>query len=160
MVLDKKDALILNMLQEDCRVSFTKMAREVGLSIDSVKKRVQKLKRNNVFFPKIQLRPRNFGYNHVVDIKVKLRNYSDQDIKSFVTYLMDHPRVVEIFSVAGEWDFSLVIIAKDGEDLAQLTDNIRNKFLSIIWSWAESLTTVAYKFEIYDMLKLVENEKI
>ncbi|NQU99341.1 MAG: Lrp/AsnC ligand binding domain-containing protein [Parcubacteria group bacterium] len=113
--------------------------------------------KDDIFFPKIQLRPRNFGFKNIVDIKIKLHNYSEKDIKEFVEYLKGNPRVAEIFSISGDWNFSIVIIAKDAEDLGETSNLIRNKFNKIINGWSESLTTSVYKFENYDMLKLIED---
>lgn len=157
--LDEKDCQILNLLQEDCRMSLTKISKKVGLSIDSVKKRINKMIKNDIFFPKIQLRPRNFGFSNIVDIKIKLHNYSDQDINKFVKYLREHPNVAEIFSISGQWDFSIVVIAKDAIDLGMVVQSIRNKFNRIISDWTESLTTCVYKFEDYDMLKVMNLDK-
>ena len=153
--LDEKDCIILNLLQENCRMSLTDISKKIGLSVDSTKKRIQKMIKEDVFFPKIQLRPRNFGFNNIVDVKIKLHNYTDQDIKRFIQYLKDDPHVAEIFSVSGEWDFSIVIIAKDAYDLGRVAKSIRNKFNNIIREWSESLTTCAHKFENYDMFKLM-----
>ena len=69
--------------------------------------------------------------------------------------MKDHPNVAEIFSVAGQWDFSIVVIAKDAIDLGKIVQSIRNKFSEIISDWSESLTTRVYKFEVYDMLKVM-----
>ncbi|MFC1754032.1 Lrp/AsnC family transcriptional regulator [Thermoproteota archaeon] len=155
-ILDEKNCQILNLLQQDCRMSLTKISKEVGLSIDSVKKRIKKMIKDDIFYPKIQLRPRNFGFKNIVDIKIKLHDYTDGDINEFVEFLVKHSRVAEIFTVSGEWDFTLVIIAKDAEDLGSVSESIRNRFNRIIESWSESLTTRAYKFEDYDMKKLME----
>ena len=157
--LDEKGCIILNLLQKDCRMSLTNIAKEVGLSIDSVKKRIKKMIEGNIFFPKIQLRPRNFGFKNIVDIKIKLDNYSDYDIKRFINYLIKNQNVAEIFSVSGAWDFSIVVIAKDAIDLGRVTQSIRNEFNKIIAGWSESLTTCVYKFEVYDMLKLMGDKQ-
>jgi len=156
--LDKKDCVILNLLQENCRMSLTDISKKVGLSIDSVKKRIKRMIKDNIFFPKIQLRPRNFGFKNIVDIKINLHNYSEKDIKEFIEYLKENPRVAEIFSISGDWNFSIVIIAKDAIDLGRITNEIRNKFSKIIDGWSESLTTNVYRFENYDMLKLMEHK--
>jgi len=157
--LDEKDCVILNLLQENCRMSLTDISKKVGLSIDSVKKRIKKMIKNDIFFPKIQLRPRNFGFKNIVDIKIKLRNYSEKDIKEFIEYLKENPNVAEVFSISGDWNFSIVIIAKDAIDLGKRTGEIRNKFSKIIDIWSESLTTCVYKFENYDMIKLMEKKE-
>jgi Lrp/AsnC family transcriptional regulator len=153
--LDEKDCLILNLLQEDCRVSLTKLSKKVGLSIDSVKKRIKRMIKDDIFFPKIQLRPRNFGFKNIVDIKMRLYNYNEKDKIRFIKFLEENNRVAEMFSVSGDWDFSIVIIAKDALDLGEVIESIRNKFGYMISDWSESLTTKAYKFENYEMLKLM-----
>ena len=109
--------------------------------------------KGGIFFPKIQIRPRQFGYSYIVDVKVKLHNYNDKKIKGFIECTMNHPRIVEVLSISGEWDFTLVIIAKDHEDLAMVSDDLRKKFGDMISGWSESLTTVAYKFEDYNLIE-------
>ena len=52
--LDEKDCLILNLLQENCRMSLTDISKKVGLSIDSVKKRIKRMIKDDIFFPKIK----------------------------------------------------------------------------------------------------------
>lgn len=157
--LDKKDCLILNLLQENCRMSLSDISKKIGLSVDSTKKRINKMIKNDIFFPKIQVRPRNFGFKEIVDIRIKLHNYNKEDIDRFVNYLKENPRVSEFFSLSGEWNFSIVLISKDFKDLKNVTDEIRSKFGKIINEWSESLTTCVYKFEKYDLLKLMGYNK-
>lgn len=155
MELDRKDCMILEMLQKDCRASLTDIAAHVGLSIDSTKKRMNRMLSNKVFYPRIQLRPRNFGFPNVVDVKLKLQYSSEKELAELIRYLKTHPRVVEFFSVSGEWDMSIVVIAKDAIDLGKVTDEIRNKFGKQISSWNASLTVNSYKFEEYRMGELL-----
>jgi DNA-binding Lrp family transcriptional regulator len=159
MDLDEINCKIINLLQEDCRASLTDIAKTVGLSVDSTKKRIDKLRKEKIFFSKVQVRPRALGYPYIIDVKLKLRNYSEKTFHEFVEYVMNHPRVCEAFSISGEWNFSLVMMAKDHEDLARVCDEVKTKYSSIISDWTESLTTVAYKFEKYDLMKLREYEK-
>jgi DNA-binding Lrp family transcriptional regulator len=155
MELDRKDCTILQVLQNDCRTSLTDISRKVGLSIDATKKRMKKMQDSRVFYPRIQLRPRNFGFANVVDIKIKLQYEDEKEMASLVKYLREHPRVVEFFSVSGEWDMSIVIIARDALELGKVTAEIRNKFGRLISSWNASLTVNSYKFEEYDMERLM-----
>ena len=71
-LLDEIDCEILNILQLDCRTSLTKISEHVGVSIDTVKKRIQKMLVNKIFWPKIQIRPRNFGFNNIVGENPKM----------------------------------------------------------------------------------------
>ena len=156
--LDNIDCEILNLLQKNCRTSLTKIAEHVNLSIDSVKKRIKRMQDDKVFWPKIQIRPRNFGFNNIVEVKIELEYESKENVDNFIEYLRQHPRVAEIFSVSGQWDFSIVLIARDAIDLGDITREIRFKFGSLIQAWTESLTTNSYKFEYYDMRKLLGHE--
>jgi len=153
--LDKNDCVILNVLQKDCRTSLTDIANRVCLSIDSVKKRIKKMRKNKIFHPQIQIRPRNFGFNEIIDIKIKLNNHSKEDRDKFISYLQGNPRIAEIFSVSGEWDLSIVLLSKNAADLEKITSEIKSKFGKIINSWSESMTLKSYKFETYDMRKLL-----
>ncbi|HDZ17490.1 hypothetical protein LCGC14_0712400 [marine sediment metagenome] len=154
-LFDEIDCEILNLLQVNCRMTLTDISKHVNLSIDAVKNRINKMQENRVFWPKIQIRPRNFGFKNIVEVKISLKYKSEDNIREFIEFLRQHPRVVEIFSISGKWDFSIVIIAKDAIDLGKISSEIRIKFGEIIRSWTESLTTSSYKFEYYDMRKLM-----
>lgn len=156
--LDEKDCRILNILQKNSRISLTDLAKQINLSIDSVKKRIKKME-NIIFYPRIQIRPRSLGFMDIVDIKIKLSNYSQKEIDKFINYLVENPRVAEVFSVTGEWDLSIVVVSKGPDDYYNVASDIKGKFGSIISSWSESMTLKAYKFETYDMKKLLGFDK-
>ena len=155
VVLDEKNCRILNLLQEDCRMSFTEIGRRIGLSVDSVRKRIKAMKEKAIFKPKVHIRPRAIGFSNILDIKIKLHNYSAVQKKKFLSFLMDSQFIAEIFSVSGEWDLSIVIISKDIQNQGEICEAIRSRFNTIIESWSESITTKAYKFETYDLLRLM-----
>ena len=157
--MDEVNCRILNILQENCRASLTEIAKQVNLSVDSVKKRIDKLIKDQVFYPRIQLRPRHFGYPYIVDVKVKLKNFEKKRIDEFIKYVTAHPRVSEFFSFSGEYNFSIVLIAKDHGDLDVVSGEIKEKFSDIIGEWVEAITTIAYKFERYDLKQLMEYEQ-
>ncbi len=153
--LDKLDRELLMFLQEDCRMSLTDMAKRLDRSVDAVRKRLDKLRRMQVFKPQVQIRPRALGFPVIVDVKIKLRDYDERRVEAFISHLMGHERVAELFSLSGEWDFTAVIVAKDHEDLGEVTGGIRKRFPGMIGDWSESLTKIAYKFERYDLHKLL-----
>ncbi|MCX6709509.1 MAG: Lrp/AsnC family transcriptional regulator [Candidatus Woesearchaeota archaeon] len=157
--LDEKDCKILSLLQENCRMSLTEISHKISLSVDSTKKRIIRLMKDGIFFPKVQLRPRHFGFSNVVEVKIKLHDYTENEFRAFIEYLKSNPYVVEIITTSGQWNLSIVIIARDALDLGVKSDEIRKKFSRIINEWSESLTTAVYKFESYDMSKLVQNEE-
>lgn len=156
MKLDKTNSLLLNYLQTNCRLSYTELAKRVGLSVDSVKKRIDKLLRAETFTPKIHVRPRHLGFPDIVEVKVKLRNCSHEEEQKFIDFLVAHPRVSQVIQISSAWDYTVVIIAKDSVDLGRVTSSIKGEFARHIADWSEALTKSVYKFENYDVVALME----
>jgi Lrp/AsnC family transcriptional regulator, leucine-responsive regulatory protein len=155
MELDDIDCKILEILQNNCRESITNIAKEIDLSIDSTKKRIDKLLKKEIFYPKIQLRPRSFGYPNIIEINIKLKEYNNFKYEEFLGYLINHPRISQIIQLSGNCDLKIVIIAKDYVDQGLVTKEIRTRFGEIILDWSECLTTDVLKFENYDLNKLM-----
>ena len=155
MKIDEKNCEILQILHANSRTSLTEIAKRVGLSVDSVNKRIQKMVTNKIFAPSILMRHRYCGFNNVIDVKIKLQNLdNEEEHRQFIAYLKAHPRVTEAFSLAGEWDLTIVIIAKDAIEQGRITQEIRSKFGKLINSWSESLTITCHKFEDYNFKEL------
>lgn len=152
--IDEKDGIILDILQKNCRTPLVQIARKVGLSVDSVKKRMNKMVNGYVYYPRIQLRPRNFGFPNVAEIRMKVHYNDEKELLAFIESLKKNHRVVEIFSIAGDYDLFIVVVAKDAIDLGRVMDGIRNRFGKIITAWSVSLTIKCYKFEEYDVDRL------
>ena len=79
MELDDINIKILTILQKNCRESLVNISKEVNLSVDSVKKRINKLLKNKIFYPKIQIRPRNFGFPNIIEVNIKIHHDSKKE---------------------------------------------------------------------------------
>jgi len=150
-VLDDKDRQILMILQENGRESLTSIAKKVKLSIDSVNNRMKSMQEKEVFYPRIQINPRVIGFPLIADIKIKLKNITEKDREGFIAYLNSHPRVIELLTVMGDFDFTCVLIAKDTNELDKLSTEIRQKYSHMIDDWKGILVLKAHKFEYYDL---------
>lgn len=151
--LDKKDREIIMILQNNGRESLTNIAKKIGLSIDSVKKRMDAMMEKDMFFPSIFVNPQKVGFPLVIDIKIKLSNVTNKQREEFIGALIAHPRVVDLFSLMGSWDFTCVIVGKTTRDLEKVSNGIREKFKSIISGWESWLVLETYKFEFYHLLE-------
>ncbi len=159
MKIDKKNIEILTILHKNCRVSLTEISRKVNLSVDSVNNRIKKMIASKIFAPTIILRHRYCGFGNVVEVKIKLRDLNEKEEHiRLINYLKAHPRITEVFTIAGEYDLSMVMIAKDAIDQGRITSGIRTKFGRLINAWSESLTITAHKFEDYDFRRLFGEE--
>ena len=150
-MLDKKDKKILNLLQKDSRMMLKDIAKAIGLSIDATHKRMKRMKEEKVFYPSIMVDPKEIGYPLVVDVKIKLKDIDEKRYKEFIAYLYQHPNVTSIFTLTGDYDITIPIIARDYEQLNTITLQIRQKFRDIIADWKSTVNLKVFKFEKYDM---------
>lgn len=151
-IIDDKDREILMLLQEDCRMQLNKIAKKVHLSIDSVHRRIKVMQEKKIFFPTISIDARALGFPLIADVKLKLKNVSEEQRNKFIDYLKKHPRCIELLATMGDYDFTCVLIAKDSNELESLSTEIRQKFKDLISEWKGLLVLKTYKFEEYDLI--------
>jgi len=150
--VDEKDKKILMMLQDDGRMQLTTISKKVGLSIDSVHKRIKEMKRKGIFETGIFIEPRNLGFPLIVDVKIKLQNISQKEKDDFIEHLVDHKRVIDLLSIMGDFDLTCVIIAKDTNEFEDISTQIRQKYSGMIADWRAMLILKTHKFERYDLI--------
>ncbi len=154
MKIDAKDKKILMILQKNARESLTNISRQIGLSVDAVHKRIKKLVAGGVISTHVAINPSSIGYPLITDIKVKLKDANQKDMNTITSYLKAHPRVIELMQIMGDWDLTCVIISKDANDLATVTNDIRYRFNKFIADWRAVIILKELKFEEYNMNKL------
>jgi Lrp/AsnC family leucine-responsive transcriptional regulator len=149
--LDEKDKKILMILQENGREQLTVIAKKVNLSIDSVHKRIKEMQKKEIFGSGIWINPRKIGFPLVADVKIKLRNITEKEKQELIKHLIDHPKVIDLLSIMGDFDLTCVLIAKDTNELDEISTQIRQKYSEMIADWKAVLVLKTHKFEYYDL---------
>lgn len=72
----------------------------------------------------------------------------------FISYLKTHPRVIELISILGDYDLTCVLIAKNTEDLEEVSRSIRQKFRTIVNDWHTVINLKVHKFEEFNFQEL------
>lgn len=95
---DHIDYQILRILHEDARIPTSSIAREVGLDVRTVNKRIKRMKDSGAIRPSLLIDPSRFGYPCIVEIYLhvdaaQFNAYSDK-------FVSDH----RIPYVAVQWD--------------------------------------------------------
>ena len=111
--VDQKDRQIMNLLQQDGRMTLKKMGKKVDLSIDSVNKRVKKLLEANKMHIGAFINPKALGYELVAGVSIKISNATDEQHKNFIDYLVKSPHTIVVITTLGEFDIVCVFIAKN-----------------------------------------------
>ncbi len=118
------DKQILNIIQQDARISNAEIARQVGLAPSAVLERVKKLEERGVikgFEARLDAAQLDFGLTAFVAVRT---NDCCIETDKFLSAI---PEVLEVHDVAGEDSYLLKVRAKSPEDLARLLrERLRN----------------------------------
>lgn len=124
--LDKKDYKILGILNRNFRVSFSEIAKKVGLSKNSVRLRFQKLTKFMVHNT-TGLNNKILGYT-LVKFFYSL-DYLDEDFENIIVgELTKHPKVVYAARHYGHYNLEIAIMIKDFDELNEQIKNFNDKF--------------------------------
>lgn len=118
------DKQILNIIQQDARISNAEIARQVGLAPSAVLERVKKLEERGIIRGyAAELNAAQIGFGLTAFIFVRTRDCSDAADRLLAAI----PEVLEVHDVAGDEDYLLKVRAKDTEDLARiLREKLKN----------------------------------
>jgi Lrp/AsnC family leucine-responsive transcriptional regulator len=106
--LDRIDMKILNVLQNDGRVSNLKLAEAVNLSPTAVLARVQRLSRDGYILGyEAQLNPLKLGAGLMVFVEVLLDRTTPNVFEAFKAAVQVRPEITECHMVAGGFDYLL-----------------------------------------------------
>jgi DNA-binding Lrp family transcriptional regulator len=107
---------IIGILKKDGRKPFSQLAKEVGLSVNAVVNRVQKLIENKV----IRRFTIDIGTSHFVLLKIKARDdeASQAAIENAVRAFAKAEGCIEAFyAVSGEYDYLVTFVSRQEANL-------------------------------------------
>lgn len=126
-MIDRTDAQILNILQDDARTSNAEIARRVGMAPSAVFERIRKLEERGVVAGyTARLDPHALGHGLLAFVFVRTDDLigasnTEQRLAAF-------PEVLEVHHVAGEDCFLVKVRVADTESLSRL---LREGFAAI-----------------------------
>src|SRR5262245_4720494 len=117
LTLDATDARILEELQRDGRLSNQELARRVGLSPAPCWRRLKRLEEANVIEGYAALLdPEMLGLTVTVYAAVSLDNHHEATVRLFDELVRDRPEVLECYSMSGQFDYLLKVVAHTMSD--------------------------------------------
>ncbi|HET8727362.1 MAG TPA: Lrp/AsnC family transcriptional regulator [Alphaproteobacteria bacterium] len=127
--LDAFDVRILAELQEDARLSNVALSDRVHLSASQVHRRLRRLEEAGVIARYAALLdPARMGLDVLAFTSVSLERHGDRPAISFAEAVMGLPEILECFSVTGEADYVLRIVAPD---LKTFSDFLMHRLMPI-----------------------------
>ena len=121
--IDQVDITIIRALQTDARVNFSTIARDCGVSTDTISKRFRKMKKAGVIRgTTILLNPKSFGYEYVGSLGVDI-NYPH--LREVVESIRKIPEIIFCTTSMGKHDIFCIAVLKNVGLLGQVTDIIK-----------------------------------
>ena len=123
--IDETDVQILEILQEDGRISLSEISSRVGLSVPSVSERIRKMEEREVIR----------GYHAEVDNKrihlditafIRVMVDGSKNHPEFVRRAGEMPSVLEVHSITGEGSHILKVCTRNTTTLEQLLSKIQS----------------------------------
>ena len=112
--LDKTDRKILQLLQQDCRITTKELAEKLNLSSTPVYERVKKLERSGIIKNYVAVLDSNkIERSMVVFISISLNKHTRDVVEKFESDVLALPEVMEFYITSGSFDAMLKIMVKD-----------------------------------------------
>ncbi len=121
--LDDADRTIIELLQADGRMPFTRIAAEVGLSEGAIRQRVQRLSDAGVMQIVAVTDPLSLGVRRVAMVGVRVSG----DVEQTAAALAELPEVEYLIATSGRYDAMLEVIVDDDEHLMRLLSSLRRR---------------------------------
>lgn len=123
--MDTFDTAILNALQIDNRMTAEVMAERVGLSPTACQRRIKRLREQGAVAADIAvLSPEFLGNRITFLVHVVLVHGGTWAIDKFKREMIKVPEVQQCYYTTGDYDFLVVITARDVPEYEQLTRRI------------------------------------
>ncbi|MBS1302246.1 Lrp/AsnC family transcriptional regulator [Loktanella sp. SALINAS62] len=115
--LDSIDAAILRVLQKDASLSQRDVADRVGLSQNACWRRIARLKDAGIITGQtLRLDHGKIGLGLTVFVMLRTRDHSPDWLKTFRKTVLGIENIVDVFRIAGDYDYMLKIVAQDMND--------------------------------------------
>ena len=122
VVIDDVDKAIIEALQEDGRLPYTRLAGTVGLSEAAVRQRVQRLVESGVVQIVAVTDPMTLGFHRTAMIGLKVEG----DLRVVADAIASIPEVSYVVVVSGSFDLLMEVVCEDDDHLlALLNDKVR-----------------------------------
>ena len=123
LVVDDVDKALIEALQEDGRLPYTKLAIEVGLSEAAVRQRVQRLVEAGVVQIVAVTDPMMLGFRRMAMIGLKVEG----DLRTVANDIATLPEVSYVVVVGGSFDLIMEVVCEDDDHLLTLlNDRVRS----------------------------------
>jgi len=116
-MIDKLDAKILNLVQENNRLTVEQIGNMVGLSASACQRRLSRLREEKVIRDDVSIvDPGKVGKKLTMIIDVTVDREKPDIMKQFKDAMRAHPQVMQCYYVTGDKDFIMIVSVRDMQE--------------------------------------------
>jgi Lrp/AsnC family transcriptional regulator for asnA, asnC and gidA len=124
-IVSIEEEMILELLQKDARMPIAQIARKVGLSENTVRKRIKKLKDDGYIHDfTLLLNPKKFGKNVITILMIST---DLNKVKDCTNELNKFSQIIYIYFTTGNYSIIAIGLFDDDEDLNNFLVNKLSK---------------------------------
>jgi len=121
--MDRYDARILSVLQQDGRISWSQLASKINLSASACQRRVEALVDKDIVENfTVNLNEKKLGHQVKAFVEVNIDRQHPDLAEDFRRRVKEHPQVQACHMISGNIDFMLEVVAKDLDSFGQFID--------------------------------------
>lgn len=115
--MNRIDARILSILQQDGRASAAEIGERIGLSVSATHRRIKLLEESGVIerYAAV-LNKRALGYSTDFFVEIALNSQSDETLEAFEAAVRRSPDILECHLLTGAFDYLLRIATRGPDD--------------------------------------------
>lgn len=118
--IDNFDQKILQLLQQDARISHAEVGRQVHLSQPAVSERIKRLEAAGVIRGyRADINPKALGYHITAMIRI-----STQQGRPYAEFVARCPEIIDCYTVTGEDGAVMRVLATDVEHLQRVINEL------------------------------------
>ena len=114
VTLDAKDLAILNLLQQNARITVKEISQQIHLSTTPVHERIKRMEESGVIRQYATLLDHTKVKKGLMVIcYVSLKEHSKNAGNKFIKTIQELNEVTECYNISGEFDFMLKVVCED-----------------------------------------------
>lgn len=128
-MLDEKDIAILEILQENARLTIKELSKKVGFPITTAHARLKRLEKEGFIRAyRAILDPKKLGFETIAFVFVSFSREQGIDQRKVAEVISRFPEVQEVHIITGEWD---ILVKVRVGSVSELGDFVVNKLRNV-----------------------------
>ncbi|GAB2525764.1 Lrp/AsnC family transcriptional regulator [Microbulbifer agarilyticus] len=119
-MLTKQDKKVLTTLQENGRLPIVELAKQAHMSESTCLRRTKSLEERGIIkgYSAI-LDAEKAGFGVVAFVQVSINQNNEAEFDGFKAAVQAHPLILECYSLSGQYDHLMKVVARNNKELSQ-----------------------------------------